>query len=423
MKQGEKIVLHSTLIIVGSYFLFVGLSMAEAFLVPLFTAMVLAFMMLPVAGKMESWGVHKILATLISTILLLIVGIAFTAVLFFQIRSFADDWDEIQDKLEERIEQFSSYLVENTPLEREQIQRYGLLGIDREEDEQVQQQRQLQDQQQQEQQRDQQDQQQEQSRQNQQQQGQEGQGEEGDGGDGGEEGEEQEADRETIQDAGEQAISVVGAIFGFLANVLLTLVYIFFFIYFRTKFKNFILRFFPKSRRDEIEWIISRSASVSRSYLAGRLLLMVFLAILYFTGLAISGLENALFISLLSAALSIIPIVGNFIGYFIALGVAFLTGGEMIMIIGITITFVVAQFIDTYVLQPIMLGDKVDVHPFFIILTVILGNEVWGIMGMVLAIPIFGILTVICRQVPDLNPFGYLFSKNDLSELDEDDKP
>jgi hypothetical protein len=48
---------------------------------------------------------------------------------------------------------------------------------------------------------------------------------------------------------------------------------------------------------------------------------------------------------------------------------------------------------------------------------VIVGNLVWGVMGMVLAIPLFGMLTVICRQVPELNPFGYLFSMTETWEM------
>jgi predicted PurR-regulated permease PerM len=224
---------------------------------------------------------------------------------------------------------------------------------------------------------------------------------------------------EAAQAVGEQVMTTLGAVFAFISYMLITFVYIFLFIYFRGRFKEFVLRFFPHSQREEVSEIISSSSTVSRRYLAGRLLLMVILAGLYFAGLAISGLENALFIALLSAALSIIPIVGNIIGYFIAIGVSLLTNGELPQLIGITVTFAIAQFIDTYILQPIVLGDKVDVHPFFIILTVILGNEVWGVMGMVLAIPLFAIITVVCRHVPALNPFGYLFSKKDIEETEE----
>jgi predicted PurR-regulated permease PerM len=394
--MGKKILLYSALFIVASYFLFTGLVAAEAFLVPLITAMVLAFLVLPIANKLERRGWNKALSTIVSALALLVVVAGFTLMLFQQIRGFTQDWDDIQEKLEERLVDLSKFLEENTPLNNVSFN-FGSGGEKNSEED---------------------------SRKDDRDQGTQGENRRQQEQDGDEqEGDEQEEKdlkmEEAAQAVGEQVVTTVGAVFGLLGYFLITFVYIFFFIYFRGRFREFILRFFPHPRRREVNEIISKASVVSRRYLAGRLFLMVILAGLYFAGLALSGLENALFIALISAALSIIPIVGNFIGFFIAVLVSLLTNGELGQIVGISITFIIAQFIDTYILQPIVLGDRVDVHPFFIILTVILGNEVWGVMGMVLAIPLFAIITVVCRHVPALNPFGYLFSKKDIDETEE----
>ena len=369
MKKGLQIILYTALVIISVYFLFVGLVAAKAFLVPLATAMVLAFLMLPVSQKLEKWGFKRLLATISSTILLLLLIIGFTAVIFFQVKSFSDDWEKIQGRLNEMVADASDYIQANTPFDASE-----LLGIPTDIDP-------VNDS--------------------------EFPGETGNG-------------EGTI--AGpprQQVMSVAEAVIGFLTDILIVFVYVFLFIHFRDRFKEFILRFFPPEKRSNISGIISRSVAVSRRYLAGKLLLMVFLAILYFLGLFISGLENALLISLLAAALSIIPIVGNVIGYFIAIAVGLVTGGDIIMFAGITLTFIVAQFVDTYIMQPIVLGKKTGIHPFFVILSVVLGYEVWGIMGMVLSIPLFGMITIICRNVPVLNPFGYLFSNRELEEPEE----
>ncbi len=396
MEQRRKIILYFTLFVLGVYFLFAGLVKAQAFLVPLFTAMVLAFLMLPINDRLERWKWPRALATLASTLIILLVISAFMAVLFGQVRSFTEDWDDIQRQAREKLVELNQYLREHTPLEED-------IRIDMlEEDDQEEPPGQEDEEQQQ------QDNQEEQNQQNQEQQ----QDEDNENGD----------DNENEEDAmqiGEQVFTTVSAVFGFLGNSLLVLVYVFFFIYFRSRFKIFILRFFPIEKREEVSQAIATASFVSRRYLAGRLFLMVILAGFYFAGLAISGLENAFFIALISAALSIIPILGNFVGLFIAIAVSLLTDGETGQIIGIIITFGVAQFIDTYILQPIILGGKLDVHPFFIILSVIAGLEIWGIMGMVLAIPIFAIVSEVCRHVPALNPFGYLFSNKDIAEPDE----
>jgi predicted PurR-regulated permease PerM len=387
MEKGKKLLLYSALFIVSIYFLFMGLIYAQEFLAPLLLAMVMALLVLPINYKLESWGLPKALSTLATTLLLLIVTLGFAAIVVFQIKSFADDWEQMKENLEETYEEFSAYLVERTPIEQEQID--GMRPDGGQEDEQEEN---------------------------------EGEGQNPNSANSEDQNENEEEEDENEEGAGDQAMTALGAAMGFLVDFLITFVYVFLFIHFRGRFKEFLLRLFPKERRKKVADIIYQAATVSRSYLAGRLFLMIILAILYYAGLLISGLENAILVSLIAAALSLIPFVGNFIGYFIALALGLLSDGDTGMLIGITATFMIAQFIDSYILQPIVLGDKLNVHPFFIILSVILGNAMWGIMGMVLSIPIFGIITVICRQVPILNPFGYLFSKTDVEEPEDKDR-
>ncbi|MFO8145978.1 MAG: AI-2E family transporter [Bacteroidota bacterium] len=74
------------------------------------------------------------------------------------------------------------------------------------------------------------------------------------------------------------------------------------------------------------------------------------------------------------------------------------------------LNFSIVQFLESYVLKPYVIGDKVDLHLFFVILVVIIGNLIWGIIGMILAIPLIAIVTVIFLHVPPLQPYGFLES-------------
>lgn len=366
-----KILLYAALLLASLFFLFQGLAHSKSFLAPLLTAMVLALLMVPVSQRVERWGGHPVLATSISTLILFILALGFASVFFFQAKNFADDWEQIQGRLQDNMIEITDYLVERTPLRQEQVGLYNLdlrRSLDRQEDKMDPVLKPA------------------------------------------------EPESRSPRYAEGRAMNAIRIILGYLTNFLIILVYAFLFIHFRRKFKNFILRLFPAESRHKAAHIVTRSAAVSRQYLAGKLLLMVFLAILYFIGLYLSGLEGALLISLIAAALSIIPVIGNLFGYFIAIAVSLLAEGGAGTLVGITITFAMAQFIDTYILQPIVLGDKLDVHPVFIIISVVLGYHVWGIIGMVLSIPLFGMITVVCRYVPALNPFGYLFSRNNVDE-------
>lgn len=200
-------------------------------------------------------------------------------------------------------------------------------------------------------------------------------------------------------------------LFSFLGTFLLTFIYIFFFLLYRSKFRKAIVKMSPEEKRDNTEKIITNSANVSQNYLFGKLILVVILAVLYSIGLSVSGVQHAILISVLAAVLTLIPYIGNIIGFGLALGMALFSGSAATGAIGVTVTFAVTQFVESYVLEPYIVGDKVNLNPVFTIIVVVLGNAVWGVIGMLIAIPALGVAKVIFDNIPALNPLGYLFGQ------------
>jgi len=213
-----------------------------------------------------------------------------------------------------------------------------------------------------------------------------------------------------------RVMSFMSGLTSFMANYLLTFVYVFFLLNYRRIFKDFLLRIFPDDKRKNVKTIIDKSASVAPQYLIGKLMLMGLLAVLYSIGLGISGVNNFILVSVIAAVLTLIPYIGNIVGFAMAVVFGFLTSGETTVLIGIALTFTLTQFVESYVLQPYLIGEKVDVHPFFVVVSVIVGNMVWGIIGMILAIPIMGIITVILLNIKNLKPLGILLSKTEFSK-------
>ncbi|WP_231563358.1 AI-2E family transporter [Salegentibacter sp. Hel_I_6] len=216
--------------------------------------------------------------------------------------------------------------------------------------------------------------------------------------------------------SGEKAFNFLNSVTSFISNYLLTFIYIFFLLNYRERFKIFILKLFSNERKQEVKRIINETARVAQFYLRGKLILIVILSILYSIGLGISGVNNFILIAVIASFLTLIPFIGNIIGMGLALIFGYLTQGETGILIGVILTFTVVQFIESYVLEPFIVGDKVDIHPFFVILAIILGNMIWGVMGMILAIPVLGILNVIFNHVPSLKAFGYLLSTDEESK-------
>src|SRR3546814_4120736 len=72
----------------------------------------------------------------------------------------------------------------------------------------------------------------------------------------------------------------------------------------------------------------------------------------------------------------------------------FIQGGDIRIILGVMIVFGITQLIDTYIFEPLVLGHQVNVHPIFIIVVAVLGEIVWGIPGLILSIPILGMVKI-----------------------------
>ena len=348
MEGNKKILFYSVSIITGIFFLVWGILEAQSVLAPLITAIILALVLLPMALWMEK-RLKRAYSSLISTFILFIISLGLVALLSYQTKVFVDSWPEIKKTMKPKIEQFKTFVTENTFLTKSDLPTSGSLPVV-----------------------------------------------------GGESGEKKEK--------ATKLVSMFGRGTGYLGTYLLTFIYIFFMLNYRHRFRTFLLRLFPDEEGDKVNQIVQKSANVVQQYLLGKLILIGLLAVTYSVGLGITGVSNFILISIVAAVLTLIPYVGNIIGFVLALAFGYLTSGELGVLIGIVITFTVAQFFESYVLQPYVVGSKVDVHPFFVILAVIVGNAIWGIIGMILSIPVMAIITIVFLHVPALEPFGYLFS-------------
>ncbi len=380
MENKAKVILtYFALIVVSLFFLFTGLVQAKAFLAPLSIAALLAMMILPVCSWLEKKGVNRGWAALFSDLIILLFFVLMTGIVATQVKSLAQDWPQIKERIVPKIEQLQTFIASKTGISVEEQNQEISKKIP--------------------------------------------------GGGSGEQEGESSSEQQEPQEQGKSAsqsssgsslMSTAGnfaaKFFSFLGDFLLTFIYIFFFLLYRDKFRKSILKMVPEKKRDLAQDIIGESTKVSQNYLFGRLILIIFLAILYAIGLSVSGVKQAILISILAAVLSLLPYIGNVIGYVLAVGIALFSGSGATGVIGVSITFGITQFVESYILEPYIVGDKVNLNPVFTIIVVVLGGAVWGIMGMLIAIPAFGILKVVFDQVPVLSPLGYLFGEEGISD-------
>ncbi len=212
-------------------------------------------------------------------------------------------------------------------------------------------------------------------------------------------------------ESGKMVAAIMGSISGLLVDMILVFVYIFLLLYLRGQIKNFVLKIVAPESRGNAAIILSKSTEVVSKYLRGLGLMIMMLWVMYGIGFSIVGVDNAIFFAILCGLLEIIPFVGNVTGTGLTIIMAVTQGGGSTMVIGILVTYAIVQFIQTYILEPLVVGAEVNINPLFTILVIVAGEQVWGVPGMVLAIPALGIFKIICDHVEQLKPYGYLIGQ------------
>lgn len=204
---------------------------------------------------------------------------------------------------------------------------------------------------------------------------------------------------------------ILGSLAYFLTNLILVLVYFLFLLYYRVHIKIFFLKHTAASQRSEMEQLIDNAAGISQQYLLGISKMIVLLWIMYGIGFSFLGVENALFFAILCGLLEVVPYIGNITGTVLTVVVAALHGANLSMLGGIVIVYGVIQLIQGWILEPLILGPQVKINPLFTIFALVLGELLWGIPGVILAIPITAMFKIICDHIEPLKPYGFLIGE------------
>ena len=204
---------------------------------------------------------------------------------------------------------------------------------------------------------------------------------------------------------------IAGSLTSIFTGFILTIAYVFLLLYYRTHIKNFILKLSPVTHQLETEHLIYRAANVSQQYLVGLSKMIFCLWIMYGIGFSIVGVENAIFFAVLCGLLEIVPFIGNLTGTTITVLVSAVHGAGFPMLGGIVITYGIVQLIQGWVLEPLILGPQVKINPLFTIIALVLGEIIWGIPGIVLAIPLTAMFKIFCDHIEQLKPYGFLIGE------------
>ncbi|GAX90316.1 AI-2E family transporter [Effusibacillus lacus] len=162
-------------------------------------------------------------------------------------------------------------------------------------------------------------------------------------------------------------------------------------------FERTVVALFPTRHRKELIELIKSIDEALGSYVRGQLLVMLAVGVLTYVGYLIVGMPYSLMLALVVAITNIIPYIGPFIGAAPAIILAFTV--SPLMALKVTIVNLVVQQLEGNVISPQIVSRTLDLHPLLIIFALLLGGEVGGVVGLILAVPFVAILKVVLEHL------------------------
>lgn len=189
------------------------------------------------------------------------------------------------------------------------------------------------------------------------------------------------------------------ALFGFLGNLALVPVVTFYLLRDWDVMMGKLRQLIPRSVEVKVVELVKECDETLGAFLKGQLLVMFALGVIYSVGLLMVGLKLALLIGMMAGLASIVPYLGFIVGIVAALVACFFQFGDWIHILMVVVVFMVGQMMEGMVLTPILVGDKIGLHPVAVIFAVLSGAQLFGFTGMLLALPVAAICVVLLRHV------------------------
>ncbi len=228
-----------------------------------------------------------------------------------------------------------------------------------------------------------------------------------------------ESSMKVLSNATSYATAFFGSAGSTIANVVLIPLYMFFLLYYRIFFVEFFFRAFSATPQVKVKGTLERIYSVIHSYLFGLITVMAIVAVLNSVGLLILGIENAWFFGTLAALLLLIPYIGIAIGSILPALFALATKDSVYYALGVIVWLQIVQFFESNFITPNIVGGKVNISPLIAIIALLLGGKLFGLAGLILAMPMVAVVKVVLDASDEWKAFGYLLGEPSDDQLNK----
>ncbi len=340
--------------IATTFSLFAILILAKPILIPLSVALLISFILFPLAKKFETWKINRIIAAFLSifSVILIIAGVFY----FFstQLINMSKEFTDFKDKIISAFAEVTVYVNNNVSFV-EDLKRDELLNQMKE---------------------------------------------------------------WFNNSTGFLIKKTVNSSATFIAGLLAAVVFIFLFLIYRDGLTHAFLAFSPKDKRNRVFKMFKSVQHVGQKYLFGMVILTAIIGLANSLGLLIIGIDNPFLFGFLGAVLAIIPYIGAVMGALLPVIYAFVSYDSIWMPVAVVILFYFVQLVTDNFLSPKIVGSSLKLNALTAILSLFIGAAVWGIAGMILFLPFAAILKVVCEEFEELKPIALIMGEHNKKESD-----
>lgn len=188
----------------------------------------------------------------------------------------------------------------------------------------------------------------------------------------------------------------LGSLFTRFVGVFIFPIITFYFLQDKETFKQFLIEVIPSNRKEPV-FALGRDIDRSLSqFVRGRLLMAVFVGVVTAIFLFIVRIDFAIVIGMITMIADIIPYIGPFLGFVPAVFLALMQGPFEAF--RVAVFFVLIQWVENNIIGPKLLGDSTGLHPFVVLLCLVIGGSLFGFLGMIFAVPVVAVILIVIRH-------------------------
>jgi predicted PurR-regulated permease PerM len=202
---------------------------------------------------------------------------------------------------------------------------------------------------------------------------------------------------DVLQAAGTNSLALIGVV----ANILLLPVVLFYLLRDWDKFIAGIGELIPRDVIAKTTEITQEIDQMLAEFLRGQLTVMLTMSVFYSAGLWLAGLDNALPIGIIAGLLNFVPYLGPALGMGLALLVGALQFSSLSQIVPVLAVFGIGQLIESNVITPKLVGERIGLHPVVVIFALLAGGQLFGFAGVLLALPVAATIAVALKHTKD----------------------